>query len=236
MKIEVLAPGEEFVRCVADWILELALEQSGDFAVVLAGGETPRPVYERLVSSAYRSRFPWPRAHWFWSDERFVPHDDARSNFRMAWDAMLSHAPVPPGNIHPVRTENMPPDEAAFAYERELKSFYGADTLDAARPLFGIVLLGLGEDGHLASLFPGHIVLKERGRWAAAVTGAAAEPRITLTYPALESSRHAAFLVAGAAKAGILRRFRAGDSTLPATHFRPTGGLHVFADAAAAGG
>ena len=127
-----------------------------------------------------------------------MPHDDARSNFRMAWDAMLSHAPVPPGNIHPVRTENITPEEAAFAYERELKSFYGADTLDPARPLFEIALLGLGEDGHFASLFPGHPVLKERGRWAAAVIGAAPEPRITLTYPALESSRHTAFLVAGA--------------------------------------
>jgi 6-phosphogluconolactonase len=236
MQIDVSADADGLASRVADWILELALEQSGDFAVVLAGGTTPRPVYQCLVSADYRSRFPWRQAHWFLSDERFVPHTDARSNFRMMCDAMLSLTPVPPGNIHPVRTESITPEEAAFAYERELKSFYGADTLDSARPLFEIALLGLGEDGHFASLFPGHPVLKERGRWAAAVIGAAPEPRITLTYSVLESSRHAAFLVAGASKTDILRRFRAGDPDLPASHFQPLGELCVFADCAAAGG
>ena len=235
MQIDVSADAEGFAQRVADWILGLALEATGDFGVVLAGGETPRPVYERLVSSAYRTRFPWARAHWFWSDERFVPHDDARSNFRMAWDAMLSHAPVPSENIHPVRTENITPEEAASAYERELRSFYGADAFDPRRPLFAITLLGLGEDGHLASLFPGHAVLNERRRWAAPVIGATPEPRITLTYPTLESSRHTAFLVAGAGKAAILRRFRAGDPALPASRFQPIGEFRVFADSAVAG-
>jgi 6-phosphogluconolactonase len=116
-----------------------------------------------------------------------------------------------------------------------LKSFYGAGTLDSARPLFEIALLGLGEDGHFASLFPRHPVLKEHTRWAAPVIGATPEPRITLTYPVLESSRHAAFLVAGASKADILRRFRAGEPDLPASHFQPLGELSVFADRAAAG-
>jgi 6-phosphogluconolactonase len=236
MQIDVSANADIFARRVADWLLGLALESHGDFAILLSGGSTPRPVYALLASAEYRARFPWARAHWFWSDERFVPHDDPRSNFRMAWDAMLSHAPVPPGYIHPVRTRNITPEEAAFAYERELKSFCGADTLDSARPLFAIALLGLGEDGHLASLFPGHPVLKDHGRWAAAVIGAAPEPRVTLTFPALESSRHAAFLVAGTAKAGILRRFRAGDLALPASDFHPIGELRVFADVEAAGG
>jgi 6-phosphogluconolactonase len=236
MQIDVSADADGFARRVADWMLGLALERNGDVAVALAGGSTPRPIYALLGSCEYRTRFPWARTHWFWIDERCVPHDDARSNFRMAWEAMLSHAPVPPGNIHPVRTQNVTPEEAAFAYERELKSFYGADTLDTARPLFEIVLLGLGEDGHLASLLPGHAVLKERRRWAAAVIGAAPEPRITLTYPALESSRHAAFLVAGATKAGILHRFRAGDPALPAVNFHPIGELCVFADSAAGAG
>ena len=235
MHVEVLADADGFAGRVADWMLGLALEQAGDFAVALSGGSTPRNVYERLATPAYRDRFPWRHAHWFWSDERFVPHDDARSNFRMAWDAMLSHAPVPQGNIHPVPTDNITPEEAAFAYERELKVFYGASSFDSARPLFQITLLGLGEDGHLASLFPGHPVLKERRHWAAAVIGAAPEPRITLTYPALESSRHTAFLVAGAAKAGILRRLLAADPALPASNFRPIGDLCVFADKAAAG-
>ncbi|HMI95404.1 MAG TPA: 6-phosphogluconolactonase [Micropepsaceae bacterium] len=235
MQIEVLTDADGFASRVADWLLGLALEENHDFAILLSGGSTPRPIYERLVSSDYSSRFPWRHAHWFWSDERFVPHDDARSNFRMAWDAMLSHVPVPAGNIHPVRTEHITPEESAAAYERELKSFYGADTLDPTRPLFAVTLLGLGEDGHLASLFPGQEVLNERRRWAAALIGAASEPRITLTYPTLESSRHAAFLVAGPGKAAILRRFRAGDPELPARRFRPLGELCVFADKAAAG-
>ena len=108
-------------------------------------------------------------------------------------------------------------------------------SFDSARPLFQIVLLGLGEDGHLASLFPGHKVLKERRHWAAAVIGAAPEPRITLTYPALESSRDAAFLVAGSEKAESLRRLRGGDPALPASDFPPIGELRIFADSAAAG-
>lgn len=235
MRVDVLANADDFARRVADWMLESALEQTHDFAVALAGGSTPKGVYERLATPAYRNRFPWSRAHWFWGDERFVPHEDARSNFRMAWEPMLSHAPVPQGNIHPVATENVTPEEAASAYERELKSFYAGPTLDPARPLFQIVLLGLGEDGHLASLFPGHKALKERRHWAAAVIGAAPEPRITLTYPALENSRHAAFLVAGAAKAEILQRLCAGDPALPASNFHPIGELCVFADSAAAG-
>jgi 6-phosphogluconolactonase len=236
MQIDVSADADDFARRVADWLLGLALENDGDFAVSLSGGSTPRSVYERLASAEYRPRFPWARAHWFWGDERCVPHDDARSNFRMAWDAMLSRVPVPAANIHPVRTQDVTPKEAAFAYERELKSFYGAGTQDTARPLFRIVLLGLGEDGHLASLFPGEAVLKERRRWAAEVIGRMPEPRVTLTFPALESSQHAAFLVAGTAKTGILRRFLASDPTLPASHFHPMGELRVFADTEAAGG
>jgi 6-phosphogluconolactonase len=235
MQIDVSADADGFARRVADWIMRLALETAGDFAILLSGGTTPRPVYALLASADYRSRFPWRQAHWFLSDERFVSQTDARSNFRMVCDAMLSHAPVPPENIHPMRTQDITPEEAAFAYERELKSFYGADTLDSARPLFEIALLGLGEDGHFASLFRGHPVLKEHGRWAAAVIGATPEPRITLTYPVLESSRHAAFLVVGASKAAILTRFRAGDPDLPASHFQPLGELRVFADCAAAG-
>ena len=233
MQIDVSADADGFACRVADWILRLALETAGDFAILLSGGSTPKPVYALLASAAFSSRFPWRQAHWFWTDERFVPHTDARSNFRMAWDAMLSHVPVPPENIHPVRTENVTPEQAASAYERELKSFYGRDTWDPVRRLFEIALLGLGEDGHFASLFPAHPVLKENGRWAAVVTGDAPEPRITLTYPALESSRHAAFLVAGASKADILRRFCAADPDLPASRFQPLGELSVFADSAA---
>jgi 6-phosphogluconolactonase len=151
----------------------------------------------------------------------------------MVRDAMLSRVPIPASNIHPVPTEGLTREAAASSYERELKSFYGAERLDPARPLFEVNLLGLGADGHTASLFPGNVVLEERERWVAAVFGP--EPtRITLTYPALESSRHVAFLVAGTEKRQILSRFQRGEQALPAARMRPTGTLHRFADAAAA--
>jgi 6-phosphogluconolactonase len=133
-----------------------------------------------------------------------------------------------------VPVTNSTPERAARVYEQTLKSFYGSDSLDPSRPLFEINLLGLGEDGHLASLFPGTEVLQERERWVASVSAKQTEPRITLTFPALESSRHAAFLVSGPAKASILAGLRAHDPGLPASHFEPLGTLHIFADLTAA--
>ncbi len=122
------------------------------------------------------------------------------------------------------------PAAAAHAYERVLKSYYGAETLDPARPLFDIELLGLGPDGHTASLFPGTTVLEERQRWVAEVVGAKPEVRITLTYPPLESSRHTGFLVAGADKREALARVLAGDLELPAARLHPVGELVWFVD------
>jgi 6-phosphogluconolactonase len=173
--------------------------------------------------------------HWFWGDERFVAPDDARSNYRMAADAMLRHAPVPNGHIHPVPTEGLSPEDAARAYQGELQRFHGSPRLDDA-PLFQVVLLGLGTNGHTASLFPGTPALDERTAWAAAVTPEGEPTRITLTYPALESCRHAAFLVAGADKRDVLARVRAGDQSLPAARYRPQGELRWFTDAGAEGG
>jgi len=155
------------------------------------------------------------------------------SNYRMVQEALLSQAPIPASNIHPIPTEGVNPEAAASAYERDLKCFYGAERLDPARPLFDVTLLGLGPDGHTASLFPGTAVLTERDRWVAAVVGAKSEARITLTYPALESSRHAAFLIAGEEKRIIFARFRRGDNNLPAARLCPIGTLSMFSDAAA---
>lgn len=215
---------------VADWLLALATASTGRFAICLSGGSTPRRLYEQLATSKI---FPWAHTHLFWGDERFVPHDDALSNYRMVREALLAKIPIPVQNIHPIPTAGLSPDEAASAYECELKTFYGADQLAPARPLFDVTFLGLGTDGHTASLFPNTAVLAERNRWAAAVIGAKEEPRITLTYPALESSRHAAFLIQGQDKQTILQRLRAGDQSLPATRLKPTGQLHIFADSAA---
>jgi 6-phosphogluconolactonase len=233
--MEILADPDGLARFVADWLLQNALAKDGIFSVALSGGSTPRLLYEHLAGPAYRDRFPWARTHWFWGDERFVPHDDAQSNYRMVWKAMLSHAPVPAANIHPIPTAGMSPDDAASAYERELQSFYGSPSLGPARPLFDVTLLGLGPDGHTASLFPGNAALAERKRWAVAVADANRNTRITLTYPALESSRNAAFLVAGKEKRQILDRFRRRGGRFPAANLRPTGALWLFSDAAAAG-
>ena len=234
-RLEILADPEALSRRVAEWMLELATTKIGIFSVCLSGGSTPQQLYEHLAEPTYRNTFPWPRTHWFWGDERFVPHDDPLSNYRMVREALLSRAPIPPANIHPIPTEGISPEAAASAYERKLKSFYGAARLDPAQPLFDVNLLGLGPDGHTASLFPGTAVLAERNSWVAAVVGAKPEARITLTYPALESSRHAAFLVAGDEKRAIFRRLRDGDNCLPAARLRPIAGVTWFLDRAAAG-
>lgn len=232
-KLETLADAEALSHRVADWLLEMATAKDGIFAINLSGGSTPRRLYERLAGPPYRDTFPWSRTHWFWGDERFVPHDDALSNYRMVSEALLSRAPIPAINVHAIPTEGISPEAAASAYERQLKSFYGAERLDPARPLFDVTLLGLGLDGHTASLFPGTAVLAEQNRWVAAVVGAKSEARITLTYPALESSRNAAFLVEGKEKRAILKRLCRGDASLPAARLRPAGALRVFADKAA---
>jgi len=232
--LEVLADADALARRVADWLLELATAKQGVFSIALSGGSTPKRLYQLLAGPTYLERFPWSRTQFFWGDERFVPHEDALSNYRMVREALLSHAPIPEANIHPMPTEGLSPGAAAAAYERELKSFYGVERLDPTRALFDVTLLGLGPDGHTASLFPDTAVLEERQSWVAAVIGAKSEPRLTLTYPALESSRNAAFLVEGAEKRAIFDRLRRGDQTLPAAHLQPIGGLWLFADASAA--
>lgn len=232
---EILADPESLARRVADWMLAAVTNKDGTFSVALSGGSTPQALYRHLAEPGYRDSFPWQRMHWFWGDERFVPHDDAQSNYRMVHEALLAHVPVPAANIHPIPTEGLDPEAAAAAYDRELRTFYGSDSFDPARPLFDINLMGLGEDGHTASLFPGSSVLGERERWVAAGPGPKQDMRITLTYPALESSAQMAFLVAGRAKREILARFRNGDDALPSVHVHPRGSLHVFADVAAAG-
>jgi 6-phosphogluconolactonase len=208
--------------------------RAGVFAVCLSGGSTPRRLYECLAAPKTAARFPWNRTHWFWGDERFVPHDHPDSNYRMAREALLSRVSIPGGNIHAVPTEGLSPEEAAIVYETTLRRFYGADELAPDRPLFDVALLGIGEDGHTASLFPGQPTLQETRRWAVAVIGAKDEARITLTYPVLDSSREVAFLVTGKEKRGVVTRAQAGDRTLPAAVVHPVGRLHWFTDRAAA--
>ncbi|HTO85040.1 MAG TPA: 6-phosphogluconolactonase [Methylomirabilota bacterium] len=233
-RIETLADPAALARHVAEWMTAAALAGSGPFRVSLSGGSTPKALYALLASDAFRGRFPWQRVAWYWGDERFVPWDHPESNYRMTREAMLAKAPVPSENIHPVPADGTP-EQAAARYERTLREAYGATVLDPARPLFDLTLLGLGADGHTASLLPGEPVLQERERWVAAVSHGRPEVRITMTYPAIESSRQVAFLVAGKDKAAIFKAIRAGGSEVPAARVRPVGDLIWFADRAAAG-
>jgi 6-phosphogluconolactonase len=229
----VFESAEALAQGGAEWLCALAQASGRNFAVCLSGGSTPKRLYESLATPAFAGRFPWQRVHWFWGDERFVPHDDPESNYRMVHEALLSRVPIPAENIHPVPTEGLSPEQAAADYEATLKRYYGADRLAPNRPLFDVNLLGVGEDGHTASLFPGQPALQETQRWVVAVIGAKSNARITLTYPALDSSRDLAFLVTGNAKRDIIARVRAGDRSLPAALVRPLGGLRWFGDRAA---
>jgi len=229
--LEVLADADALARRAADLVLAAAQTKDGPFSVALSGGSTPKRLYQLLATLP----FPWARTHWFWGDERFVPPDDPASNCRMTREALLSHVPVPADQIHPVPTVGLPPDDAAAQYEATLRAFHGAGQLAPDRPLFDIVLLGLGTDGHTASLFPGKPMLDERRRWVGATDDPQGAPRLTLTYPALESSRETFFLVAGADKKDRLREVLAGDRRLPAARLQPHGGLRFLADRAAAG-
>jgi 6-phosphogluconolactonase len=233
-RIEVLPDPPALARRAAEWMTAAARAAKGPCRVSLSGGSTPKTLYGLLASDELRDRFPWQLVSWYWGDERFVPYDHPDSNYRMTREAMLAKAPVPPENIHPMPTDGVP-DEAALRYEQTLQAAYGATLLDPSKPLFDITLLGLGPDGHTASLLPGEPVLEERERWVAAVSHGRPEVRITMTYPAIESSRQVAFLVAGKEKAPVLKAIRAGGSQVPAARIRPVGELIWFVDRAAAG-
>lgn len=182
-----------------------AVQTVGACSIVLAGGNTPRTLY-RLLASGFRSQVPWASVQVFWGDERYVPPEDSRSNYRMAKEALLDHVPCPPANIHPMPTHFPSADAAARNYERTLRNHFVEEW-----PRFDIVLLGLGDDGHTASLFPGSLALAERTRWVVAAQ-APVEPhvRLTLTLPALTRARAVFVLVAGATKAEALRHVLEG--------------------------
>ncbi|MCC6889260.1 MAG: 6-phosphogluconolactonase [Hyphomicrobiales bacterium] len=230
MRVFVHEDAEALSKAAARWLADRARTGEGRFGVSLAGGSTPRRMYE-LLAATEGERFPWPRVHWFFGDERFVPHDHPDSNLRMVRDAMVLKAPVPEDRVHPISCSGSPA-AAAASYEETLQAFYGGKRLDPTRPLFDVVLLGLGDDGHTASLFPERGELDERQRWAVPVIGAMPQPRVTLTYHVLESSRAMVFLVSGAGKREALRRVWRGDD-LPASRLRPQGDLYWFIDRAA---
>jgi 6-phosphogluconolactonase len=233
-EVITVADPAALAKAAAERIVTRIAANSGRVAICLAGGSSPKQLYQLLATEAYRSQIPWDRVHWFVGDERFVPAADPLSNMAMARGAFLDRC-APAANIHPIPIDSADPKEAARRYEHELKSFYGADELDLARPLFDVVLLGVGPDGHTASLFPGYPAVEETKRWVIEVPEAHVEPfvpRVTLTLPALGSCREMLIEASGAAKRPILTRVFAGED-LPAQRARSTGETVWLVDAAA---
>ncbi len=235
-EVRIFADSDGLYRDAAERIVRAAQSavalperSAGRFALLLSGGRTPRRLYALLGSAECRERIDWTRTHLFWGDERAVPMSDPESNYRMVAETLLSRVSIPEQNIHRIRTE-LPPEEAAIEYERELSEFFGG------APRFHLALLGMGADGHTASLFPGSAALREKQRLVVAASHGSAQ-RITLTLPALDSAGEVLFLVTGASKAAALAAALEGppDPDLPAALVRPTSGRVAWlADAAAA--
>ncbi len=197
-------------------------------AVCLTGGSTPQRLYELLATSPWREQIPWPRVHWFMTDDRFVPHNDPLSNIGMARKAFLD-ACAPPENVHAIPADKETPDEAAELYEQQLRTFHPPQ-LDEGSPLFDIVLMGVGPDGHTASLFPGFSALAEQRKWVIGVPRANVAPfvpRVSLTLPCLASTREMLFLVSGHDKKDILGQVLAGGD-LPAARVQSAHGETVW--------
>jgi 6-phosphogluconolactonase len=228
-EIRVVADGAELARAAAGEFQDRAREAvaaRGAFTVALSGGSTPKSLFLLLASDTYRAQLPWDRIHFFWGDERHVPPDDPESNYGMARDTLLSRAPVPPSNVHRIAGEEEDAGAAAAAYERTLREFFRLGREE--RPRFDLVYLGLGPDGHTASLFPGTRALQEEERLVVANwVGKFYANRITLTAPVLSAARSVVFLVAGPDKALPLKAVLEGPrepSQLPAQLIRPDGG------------
>ena len=233
--LRVLEGLEELSAAAAGAFAEAArraVRERGRFSAALAGGGTPRTLY-RSLAAGFRDSIPWSGVHLFWSDERFVPPEDPDSNYRMVRDSLLELVPVPEGNVHRPETELGDPDDCARRYEDALRSFF-----DPEPPRFDWMLLGLGEDGHVASLFPGAEALEERRRLILAVRDSPKPPRVrlTMTLPLINQSREIHFLVSGRGKHGILFDvLRGSENGLPARRVEPgKGSLHWWLDRAAA--
>jgi len=203
-----------------------AIDSRGRFSVALSGGSTPAALYGLLAEEPCRAQIPWAQVYLFWGDERCVPPDHPDSNYRLAHETLISHVPIPSANVYRMRGE-IEPHLAARVYERALQDFFCGP-----RSRFDLVLLGLGNDGHTASLFPNSAALHERERLAVAVEASYQDRpvrRVTLTLPALNTARHVLFLVTGSAKAGIVRAVLEGPKGhLPAQQIRPTAGQIVW--------
>ena len=203
------------------------IDQRGRFVAALSGGSTPRGMYRLLAGPRAIAEVPWEHIHLFWVDERCVPASDDESNLGNAWRDLLTHLPLPRENIHFIRGD-FPPEEAAEEYEMEMTRFFQLG--NGEFPSFDLILLGVGQDGHTASLFPGQKALREENRLAIAVKGGIPDVwRITMTYPVLNRARQIVFLVAGVEKAETVKAVLEGPQPeLPAAKIKPVTGDVVW--------
>ena len=221
-------------------IVRAALPEKGFCTVVLAGGKTPQLTYQLMGAALKHERIPLQHLHFFWGDERWLPEDHPDSNFFMVSETLLARVPVPPQNIHRVHTGFANPDTGAEMYEKHLRNFFrerfqAANTgvaEDISVPRFDLILLGMGTDGHTASLFPGSDLLQEKKKWVAAVPHGLGSPpvaRITLTLPVLNGAANILFLIAGGRKREILHTILTSpaeaENLYPAAHINPAGNL-----------
>lgn len=221
----------------ADWLVEYAndvVQQNGRFTIALSGGSTPQALYELLATGSYRSKLSWEHWHVFWGDERAVPFGDARNNAHMAYDTLLDHVPVPTAQIHMMRTD-ITPNASMVQYAGILHEYF-----DDQDTTFDLALMGMGDDGHTLSLFPGTPVIHEIEAWTNAFFLPEQDMyRLTVTAPLVNRSAAVAFLVTGAGKEQALREVLEGDyqpDTYPSQVIKPVNGnLHWFVDEAAAG-
>jgi 6-phosphogluconolactonase len=245
LAIEVLIypDADHLAAGAADRIIQAAhdaIAARGRFTLALSGGSTPEKTYALLARPDRAARLDWSRIYLFFGDERFVPHDDSRSNCHMATRSLIADAPIAADHFFPIPTDTASPEEAAARYTRTLADFFGVPA-DGPPPAFDLVLLGLGDDGHTASLFPGRPALLERKTWVTASPPGVLPPpvdRVTLTFAALNAARAVAFLVAGAGKATVVQAVLeggAGVDRAPAAGVRPmNGSLTWMLDEAAA--
>jgi len=228
-EINIYRDADELAQKAAEDFILLANNSvicNGRFAVALSGGSTPRSMYSLLALKKYRREIPWEETHLFWGDERCVPPDHPESNYRMAREALLSRIKIPPENIHRIACEDGP-SIAANQYQNELKEFF--QLARGQFPVFDLVILGLGEDGHTASLFPRSDAVEEKERLVvASYIRKLSAYRVSLTLPVLNHAAIVDFLVTGKSKAAITKKVlatNAGSSALPAARVAPIDGI-----------
>lgn len=239
MNLEVFKNAEQLSHALAEWItslIEETLSRQEQFSLVLSGGNTPKKLHILLASSPFKDRIDWKKIHVFFGDERAVPLDDERNNARMAFDTLLNKVPVPPEQIHIMDTD-LSPEAAAMEYEEELCEYFGTDILPVKT--FDLVLLGMGDDGHTLSLFPGTPIIHEEKSWVSSFFLKSQNMnRITLTKNIVNRAKHIVFMISGKEKANALHEVVEGvrnPDQYPAQVILPTSGeLHFFMDEAAA--